>query len=344
MRKTLLSYICCPACRSNLEYIAEKSSRVGSSSHEQEIIQGMLVCSKCKHWFPIRNYIPELLPDHLRDWENDSNFLNELDLNVDLKLLDKLIKKTKSVQKKVIRIKDTGVNYKKSEISITDKVTHPDFFGPGYISPFNPGNTEFTMQLIRRFGNTIPALKLKQNDIVLDIGAGYAWTTEWLLKMGTEPIGVDICRTYLDIGIKRMGTRLPHLIVADVENLPIKNNRVNAILCYDAFHHIPNRKTAMQHFYRILLAGGNIVLAEPGPEHEEAPISQEVMEKYGILEKGMSLTDIKDYCAKLKDLSFQQQYVISINQDEQDLTLSPDIIRSHYYMDTQLYIINKHKS
>ena len=43
----------------------------------------------------------------------------------------------------------------------------------------------------------------------LDSGSGYSWTTEWLYKAGVEAIGIDICRTYLEIGIERMGTDRP---------------------------------------------------------------------------------------------------------------------------------------
>ena len=77
------------------------------------------------------------------------------------------------------------------------------------------------MYLIKLFGAAVPLLELKRR-YVLDSGCGYAWTTEWLYKSGVEAIGVDICRTYLEIGMQRMGENRPHLIVADVENLPIR--------------------------------------------------------------------------------------------------------------------------
>ena len=54
----------------------------------------------------------------------------------------------------------------------------------------------------------------------IDSGCGYAWTTEWLFRSGYDAIGVDICRTYLEIGVSRIGAFRPHLVVGDVENLP----------------------------------------------------------------------------------------------------------------------------
>ncbi|MCP4219000.1 MAG: hypothetical protein GY765_30480, partial [bacterium] len=33
-----------------------------------EVKNGLLICGECGHWFPIYDFIPELLPDHLRKW------------------------------------------------------------------------------------------------------------------------------------------------------------------------------------------------------------------------------------------------------------------------------------
>ena len=137
--------------------------------------------------------------------------------------------------------------------------------------------------------------------MLLDSGCGYAWTTEWLYKAGVEAIGVDICRTYLDIGIERMGSNRPHLVVADVENLPIRSSSIEAVLAFESAHHIPDRRKAMAGFSRILKPAGRIVLAEPGAAHEHAQVSVDVMNKYGILEKGMELEDVQDYVGGHRD-------------------------------------------
>ena len=42
-----------------------------------DIKKGLLVCGECGHWYPVSNFVPELLPDHLRDWEKDVKFLSE---------------------------------------------------------------------------------------------------------------------------------------------------------------------------------------------------------------------------------------------------------------------------
>jgi len=144
----------------------------------------------------------------------------------------------------------------------------PSFFFPGEISPFNPWDAPHSVHLIRLFGFCLGLLLRNwPNKAVLDAGCGYSWTTEWLLKSGFEPIGVDITRAYLDVAVTRLGAWLPYLAVADTEHLPIRGGVMDAVLCYEAFHHIGNRKNVMQQFFRVLKPGKSVILAEPGSNH-----------------------------------------------------------------------------
>jgi len=306
-----------------------------------DIIKGLLACGECGHWYPVSNFVPELLPDHLRDWEKDFKFLSEFSESLPKKLYKKLEKTAKSFQRESNKIIDEAQDYKKAEISIKDKTTDEDFFDPGYSSPFNEDDPEFTQSLIKRFSFVLPLLEPKQNHIILDVGSGYSWTTEWLLKMGFNPIGVDICRTYIDIGIERMSNIRPHLIVADVENLPIKDTCLNSVLCYDSFHHIPNRKEVMAHFFRALREAGLVALAEPGKEHEQTQVSKDVMEKYGILEKGIETEDLMAYCEGLDFTPPEQYFMLKINHEEQGKALTSKFIKSHSLADCNIFVIRK---
>lgn len=42
---------------------------------KEEIIEGIIVCPKCLRWYPIRDEIPEMLPDELRNRREDVEFL-----------------------------------------------------------------------------------------------------------------------------------------------------------------------------------------------------------------------------------------------------------------------------
>jgi len=93
----------------------------------------------------------------------------------------------------------------------------------------------------------------------------------------------------------RIGESRPHFIVADVENLPIRDGCAHAVLAFESFHHLPDRAAAMSGYARALCDGGVALLAEPGGAHENAEVSKDTMQKFGILEKGMELEDIEEY-------------------------------------------------
>jgi len=207
-------------------------------------------------------------------------------------------------------VEDAGAHHKIAEITLPGKVTDDGFWGPGYVSPFNPGTPEHTWHLIRNFVAVEPQLELTRGQVVLDMGCGYAWTTEWMLRGGYEPIGFDICRAYLEIALKRVGANRPHLFVGDVENLAVKRKAVHAVLGFEAFHHIPNRSSAMREFSRVLIDGRPVVLVEPGGAHEHAAVSVEAMTKFGTLEKGMELADIRAYAAGSGLTEIHQHYIL----------------------------------
>ena len=54
---------------------------------EEEIIEGIIVCSKCLRWYPIREEIPELLPDQLRTEKDELPFLRKWQKQIPKKIL-----------------------------------------------------------------------------------------------------------------------------------------------------------------------------------------------------------------------------------------------------------------
>lgn len=70
MKRKLLDILACPAegyFPLNLHIFEE----------DDEVISGILVCPNCLRWYPIREKIPEMLPDKLRDITEETNFLNK---------------------------------------------------------------------------------------------------------------------------------------------------------------------------------------------------------------------------------------------------------------------------
>ena len=44
---------------------------------KDEITEGMIVCPKCMRWYPIRDEIPEMLPDELRNEKDEIPFMKK---------------------------------------------------------------------------------------------------------------------------------------------------------------------------------------------------------------------------------------------------------------------------
>ncbi len=302
-----------------------------------DVEEGLLICADCGRWYPIIGQLPEILPDHLRDAERDLKFFGSLAAALPSELRAAL----EAFAPRDGGAHDTGAHHKTSEMTISSKIDDPGFFGPGYTSPFNLWNPEFTLYLIELFGAVLRLLELRKGEVVVDSGCGYGWTTEWFHRAGVPAVGIDISRVYPEVGIARMGANRPHLVIGDVEHLPLQDGVGDAILAYESFHHIPDRRRAMAGYDRVLKSGGRIVLAEPGAAHEHAEVSVDVMQKYGILERGMELEDVYGYAAGTRLTRIQQVYLAKITAIDADATVSQEFLRARSSGDGRLFHLSR---
>ncbi len=70
MKRRLMDILACPIDKYYpLElYVFEE---------RDEIVNGVIVCPKCLRWYPIRDEIPELLPDELRNKRDELAFMKK---------------------------------------------------------------------------------------------------------------------------------------------------------------------------------------------------------------------------------------------------------------------------
>jgi uncharacterized protein YbaR (Trm112 family) len=70
MKSKLMEILACPIDKHHpleLHVFEEKD----------EIVEGIIVCPRCLRWYPIRDEIPEMLPDELRKETDDLPFLKK---------------------------------------------------------------------------------------------------------------------------------------------------------------------------------------------------------------------------------------------------------------------------
>lgn len=71
MNKKLMEILACPIDKHYPLELVELTSK------EEVVSEGIIFCSKCSRYYPIIEEIPIMLPDELRDKNQDIEFLNK---------------------------------------------------------------------------------------------------------------------------------------------------------------------------------------------------------------------------------------------------------------------------
>lgn len=270
--------------------------------HKADVTEGILACLNCRNIFPIIDTIPEILPDELRNSGRENAFYAKYRDRLEHQFPD-LFRAGPRSEGPSSAAGEIDWTYKIAEMKLTHRTDLPfGFFGPGYVVPFEPLHPVRSIEKILRFMISVHHVNLRLGDFVLDLGVGYAWTTEWLKRLGYNVIGVDLNREYLHVGLERTHYKLPPLLLSDIEDLPLRHESFHGIVFFDAFHHLANREKCLQNLAELLVPGGLLIMAEPGERHASHPGSVHVMQTYGILEKGITEKELR---RMIKNTSFE---------------------------------------
>jgi SAM-dependent methyltransferase len=139
-------------------------------------------------------------------------------------------------------------------------------------------------------------LALKPGQHVLEFGAGTGWLSRFLTQLGCRATLVDVSPTALQIA-RALYERLPVIgdqpppafLPFDGVRIDLPDASVDRIVCFHAFHHVPNPPAAIAEFARILRPGGLAAFAEPGPTHSRSAQSQFEMRTYGVVENDVDV-------------------------------------------------------
>jgi SAM-dependent methyltransferase len=155
-------------------------------------------------------------------------------------------------------------------------------------------------ETLENLGHLLSGLQLGTGMRVLDFGAGSCWLSRFLAQLNCHVICVDTSRSALVIGqqLFEMHPPIGHDIATpeflwfDGKRLDLPDGTVDRIVCFDAFHHVPNQAEVLAEFSRVLRPGGVVGFSEPGRYHSRSPQSQFEMRHHRVLENDIDLQAI----------------------------------------------------
>jgi ubiquinone/menaquinone biosynthesis C-methylase UbiE len=183
------------------------------------------------------------------------------------------------------------------------------------LKPFSPAGTDTLAEsasLIQDFAAAVTHLPPAPSDLILDLGAGACWCSDWLQRLNRRTVSIDISWDMLRLG----RTRVPQaegaaLVAGDLEYLPFAAGSFDKAYCLSAIHHIPDIRRAVREIHRVLKPDGAALFSEPGVGHADKPASVSAMRDFGVLEQDIVIAEFMDACrtagfadVRLKPLSY----------------------------------------
>jgi len=241
LHEILRDIVVCPYCvKEDLEFFP-----VAGTGGEEAI----LYCSVCNRWYPVRNCILCILPDHLRP-ESDGAWIERRKAALPSHIRDRLQNETG----KRHGGGDAVTREKRKEMSVRDEQARE------YEKLKKAHRIEIELAAIHR---EIGSMK---DRVVFDIGCGvgkfvkrYAPVYNWL-------VGIDFSYESLLLLKRDIEKRKPDNIVlmqADACFLPVRDNVADLVISSQVFQHLPGdrqRNDFLDGIYRITKENGSIAM------------------------------------------------------------------------------------
>ena len=158
----------------------------------------------------------------------------------------------------------------------------------------------FAPSALYRLGLVLCELHVGLGHTVVDFGAGSCWLSLCLNKLGCRTVSIDVSATALGLGqeqFRRDPQARPELeprfLTFDGHELPLAAASVDRLVCFDAFHHVPNPREVLKEFARVLRPGGRVVMAEPGEGHSHSELSEFEMDRFGVYEGELDISALE---------------------------------------------------
>lgn len=157
-----------------------------------------------------------------------------------------------------------------------------------------------TPPILHNLGMLLEGMQLGAGMTVLELGAGTCWLSRLLTQMQCAAIACDVAPSALALGRRLFDEQPPagrdltppRFLLFDGRRIELPDASVDRVICFDAFHHVPNRAEVLKELARVLRPGGLAGFSEPGPQHSRTPQSQLEMANYKVLENDIDLDQV----------------------------------------------------
>ena len=215
---------------------------------------------------------------------------------------------------------------------------HADAAADTYLlaKPFSQINSRQDSRLLQSFLAAADQLRVPANGRILDLGAGSGWVSELLAKRGYRPISLDLSFALLTLGRCRFERErlTPRLAVSDMTRLPVAAGSIDAVFVMDALHHVPSIADVFHEAYRVLVDGGQFILAEPGEGHADSEKARSERLVHGVQEREVHLFEAVD---RGREAGFTD---IRVVLDAPPVTMTPEAIRQATKVSADEWIVH----
>ena len=108
----------------------------------------------------------------------------------------------------------------------------------------------------------LAAAKVLPNDTVLDVGAGTGFLTEGAAKIARKVIALDFSEAMTGESRLKLSGRNVEFKIGNVEQIPLPDASVNAVIGNMILHHCLNPDVALKDMARVLAPRGRLALSD----------------------------------------------------------------------------------
>lgn len=152
--------------------------------------------------------------------------------------------------------------------------------------PFGHEDRRENLRQLDALLTLLAQLDLPRGATVVDLGGGSGWVAEFLARFGFRPLVVDVALPLLRLAHARLGDEglAGSVVAGDMTALPLRSQSVDAVVVLDALHHVGQLSAVLAEVQRVLVRGGQLLIAEPGEGHSESSKSLAETLEHGVRE------------------------------------------------------------